>query len=57
MGRELGLAGVGTAVCPSSLAAPAEIGALPSSPVRGPGTATFIFETLTQLHAALARAP
>jgi hypothetical protein len=33
----------------------AEIGALPASPVRGPGTATFNFETLTELHAALDR--
>jgi hypothetical protein len=33
----------------------AEIGALRASPVRGPGTTTFIFETLTQLHAALDR--
>ena len=33
----------------------AEIGVLPASPVRGPGAATFIFETLTQLHAALDR--
>jgi hypothetical protein len=33
----------------------AEVGAMPASPVPGPGTATFIFETLTQLHVALDR--
>jgi HNH endonuclease len=33
----------------------AEIGALPASPAPGPGTATFIFATLAQLHAALDR--
>ena len=33
----------------------AEISAVPASPVRGPGTATFIFETLGQLYAALDR--
>jgi hypothetical protein len=33
----------------------AEIGALSASPVRGPGIGTFIFETLTQLHAGLDR--
>jgi hypothetical protein len=33
----------------------AEIGATPASPVSGPGTVTFVFETVTQLHAALDR--
>jgi len=33
----------------------AEIGAATASTVLGPGTATFIYETLTQLHAALDR--
>jgi hypothetical protein len=33
----------------------AELGALTSAPVGGPGIATFMFETLTQLHAALDR--
>jgi hypothetical protein len=33
----------------------AEIGAAAASTVPGPGTATFIYETLTQLHAALDR--
>jgi hypothetical protein len=33
----------------------AEIGALPVSPVAGPGLATFLFATLSQLHAALDR--
>jgi hypothetical protein len=33
----------------------AEIGIMPASPVPGPGIATFIFETVTQLHAALDR--
>jgi hypothetical protein len=33
----------------------AEIGALPASPVPGPGQATFVFATLAQLHAALDR--
>src|ERR1700680_2802513 len=31
----------------------AEVGAAAASPVPGPGTATFIYDTLTQLHAAL----
>jgi hypothetical protein len=33
----------------------AEVGAMPASPVLGPGTATFVFETVSQLHAALDR--
>jgi hypothetical protein len=33
----------------------AEVGAMRASPVPGPGTATFIFDTVTQLHAALDR--
>jgi HNH endonuclease len=33
----------------------AEVGAMAASPVSGPGTATFIYETLTQLHAAFDR--
>jgi hypothetical protein len=33
----------------------AEIGALPISPVAGPGLVTFLFATLSQLHAALDR--
>jgi hypothetical protein len=33
----------------------AEIGALPTSPVSGPGLATFMFANLAQLHAALDR--
>jgi hypothetical protein len=33
----------------------AEIGALPASPIAGPGLATFIFASLAQLHAALDR--
>jgi hypothetical protein len=33
----------------------AETGTLPASPVPGPGTATFTFDTPTQLHAALDR--
>jgi hypothetical protein len=33
----------------------AEMGAMPAAPLKGPGTATFIFETPTQLHAALDR--
>ena len=33
----------------------AEVGAAAASTVPGPGTATFIYETLTQLHAALDR--
>jgi hypothetical protein len=33
----------------------AEIGIMPASPVPGPGTATFIFKTVTQLHAAIDR--
>src|SRR5260221_404590 len=33
----------------------AEVGAMRASPVPGPGTATFIFDTVTQLHAALRR--
>jgi HNH endonuclease len=33
----------------------AEIGALPSSPAPGPGTATFVLASLTELHAALDR--
>jgi HNH endonuclease len=33
----------------------AEIGAVAASPVPGPGTATFIFETVTQFHVALDR--
>jgi hypothetical protein len=33
----------------------AEIGTAAASPVPGPGTATFIYETLSQLHAALDR--
>jgi hypothetical protein len=33
----------------------AEVGAMPASPILGPGRATFIFDTLTQLHAALDR--
>jgi hypothetical protein len=33
----------------------AEIGTLPASPAPGPGLATFMFETLAQLHAALDR--
>jgi HNH endonuclease len=33
----------------------AEIGTAAASPVPGPGTATFVYETLTQLHAALDR--
>jgi HNH endonuclease len=33
----------------------AEVGAAVASPVSGPGTATFMYETLTQLHAALDR--
>jgi HNH endonuclease len=33
----------------------AEVGTAEASPVPGPGTATFIYETLTQLHAALDR--
>jgi hypothetical protein len=33
----------------------AEVGTMPASPVPGPGTATFVFETVTQLHAALDR--
>jgi hypothetical protein len=32
-----------------------EVGALPASPVAGPGFATFIFAILAQLHAALDR--
>jgi hypothetical protein len=32
-----------------------EVGALPASPVVGPGIATFIFETPSELHAALDR--
>jgi hypothetical protein len=35
--------------------AAAEIGALPASPIAGPGLATFIFASLGQLHAALDR--
>ena len=34
----------------------AEVGALPASPFPGPGSATFIFDTLTDLHGALDRA-
>src|SRR5437870_8638202 len=34
----------------------AEIGSLPSSPVPGPGLATFVFSTLAQLHGVLDRA-
>ena len=30
----------------------AEVGAMPASPVPGPGITTFIFETVTELHAA-----
>jgi len=33
----------------------AELGVLTAAPLGGPGVATFIFETLTQLHAALDR--
>jgi hypothetical protein len=33
----------------------AELATLPSSPIRGPGLATFDFDTLTALHAALDR--
>jgi hypothetical protein len=33
----------------------AELGALTAAPIGGPGVATFMFETLTQLHAALDR--
>jgi hypothetical protein len=33
----------------------AEIGALPASPVPGPGTATFMFANLAELHVALGR--
>ena len=33
----------------------AEVSDLPPSPVAGPGTATFIFDNLTQLHGALDR--
>jgi hypothetical protein len=33
----------------------AEIGAMPASPVPGPGAVTFIFATVTELHAALDR--
>jgi hypothetical protein len=33
----------------------AEVSDLPASSIRGPGTATFTFETLSQLHAALDR--
>jgi hypothetical protein len=33
----------------------AEIGTMQASPVPGPGTATFIFETVTELHTALDR--
>jgi hypothetical protein len=33
----------------------AEIGPFPVAPVAGPGTTTFVFETLTKLHAALDR--
>jgi hypothetical protein len=33
----------------------AELGALSAAPVGGPGVATFMFETLTQLHAGLDR--
>ena len=33
----------------------AELGILIAAPIGGPGVATFIFETLTQLHAALDR--
>jgi hypothetical protein len=33
----------------------AEIGALPASPVHGPGLGTFMFASLAQLHAALDR--
>ena len=33
-----------------------EIGSLPASPAPGPGIATFVFDTLTQLYAALDRA-
>jgi hypothetical protein len=33
----------------------AEVGDLPTSPVAGPGTATFIFDNLTQLYGALDR--
>jgi hypothetical protein len=33
----------------------AEAGAMPAPPIPGPGAATFIFETVTQLHAALDR--
>lgn len=32
-----------------------EVGSMPSSPVVGPGIATFVFETLSQLYAALDR--